>query len=251
MKIILITGHGGAVGAKTATAGIVSSLRAQGIPVLALDLCPANLLRLHFGMNPEDGNGIARQILDNSPLENANYRNRNGIDFLPFGTLTREGYQRLLAYAEQHPDWMNPWLARLDLPAETCLVCHAPLTSHALWRPLLGHARQLELFALDALTLLRMKQAVEGTQWLRATDSWWVVNGFDATCRLDRDAELVVRARYKNRLVPVTLHHDENHREALAQYSTIHAYAPSSQGAHDMTALALWLTRARAAGNAA
>ena len=241
MKTVLITGHEGNVGAKTLTAGIVSSLRVQNVPALALDLCPSNLLRLHFGMNPADPSGIARCILAGQPMEEANYRNHEGIDFMPFGTLNQDEQRQLSAWSQQNPGWLRHWTSRLNLPAHAWLVCHAPFSTHALWRDLADHGWQLEVFALDALTLLHMEQAAHDANHLRSAHTSWVLNGFDATRRLDRDTELVVRATYQQLISPVTLHRDEHHREALAQRSTIQAYAPSSQGAHDMTALSLWL----------
>ncbi len=242
MKTILITGHGGAAGAKTVTAGLVSALRVQGKSVVALDLCPGNLLRFHFGMNPEDERGLAHQILTQQPLEGANFRNRQGIDFIPFGSVTTEDYAHVLAWVNQYPEWLNQWISRLELGDEGVLVCHAPLSSHALWRHIIQDAQQLEIFGLDALTPTRMEQVLRCLPWLRTERSRWILNGFDATRRLDRDGELVVRQRYANRLLPLTMHRDEHHREALAQHTTIHAYAPSCQGAHDMTALALALS---------
>ena len=243
VRIILITGHGENVGAKTVTAGLVSSLRTQGISALALDLCPSNLLRLHFGMDPKNKDGLARSILDQRPLETANYRSREGIDFLPFGEIGHDEYQLLIDWTSQNPEWLRRWAMRLDLPNGAFLVCHAPTISHEIWQDVTDSAWQLKIFALDALTLLRMEQAARNDSRTSETREKWIINGFDTNRTLDRDAQLVVRAHFKERIVPVTLHRDEHHREALAQYTTIHAYAPSSQGAHDMTKLSLWLAQ--------
>ena len=241
VKIILITGHGENVGAKTITSGLVSALRTQGISALALDLCPSNLLRLHFGMDPENEDGLARSIIDRRPFESANYRSREGIDFLPFGKISHDEYRQLIDWTLRNPGWLKQWAMRLDLPSDSFLICHAPATSHELWQDILDSAWQLKIFVLDALTLLRMEQAARNDSRSSDTKKKWIINGFDTNRILDRDAELVVRAHFKERIAPVTLHRDEHHREALAQYITIHAYAPSSQGAHDMTKLALWL----------
>lgn len=225
------------------TAGLVSALRNQGKPVIAVDLCPANLLRFHFGMNPDDPGGWARQVLSEQPVAQANYRNHPGIDFIPFGALSSEEYPQLLEWAGKHPHWLTQLAAQPDLSEDSYLVCHAPRTTHLFWHHASATAQHLELFSLDALTLTRMEQALLQMPWLRTDRTRWLLNGFDATRRLDRDAELVARQRYRERLLPVTLHRDEHHREALAQHTTIHAYAPSCQGAHDMTALALWFTQ--------
>lgn len=240
MRIVLITGHGGNIGAKTITAGLVGALHQRGYPTLTVDLCPSNLLRLHFGMDPQDNNGWARQIIQNQPIETVNYRSRDGIDFIPFGALSPRVYQQWIS-TEPNIAWLNDRLMRLDLPPETLIIGHAPTTSQWLWQSMAKQAQQLEVFSLDALTLMRMEQAAPDEDTWRTSHTRWLINGFDATRPLDRDMELVVRGRFKSLIAPITLHRDEHYREALAQYTTIQSYAPSSQGAHDMRALALWL----------
>lgn len=71
MKRIVIVGLKGGVGATTIAANLTSALNSIDQTAHAVDLTRGNQMRLHFGMNPNDGDGWALKVLANQSWRDA------------------------------------------------------------------------------------------------------------------------------------------------------------------------------------
>ncbi len=242
MKLVAVIGAGGGMGATTVAAHLAAGLTAQHRLVLAFDLCPENVLRLHFGMRWEDEGGFAPQLLVGLEWQAATYRSAGGIDFVPFGQLNEDAELAILSdWFAQHPQWLGEQLAALDLPADTIIVCDCPRAP--------ANFRTQALACADLVLIVALPDPVAYSVATRMTahvkraggpSTMVVLNGFDAARRLDRDIAVLWRTAFRANLAPVLIHRDESLREALACQRTVFDFAPSSAAAHEFAALATW-----------
>ena len=245
MKLIAVHALSGGAGASTVTALLAMALAVERRPVLALDLSPDNLLRLHFGMAWSDPSGLATQMAAGHPWHEAAYRSQDNINFIPFGD-PGSALDSLSSELARQPNWLARTLSEVALPPDTWVLCDCPRFPGGLDHPLTESALQTaELVLLvaspdprSALALPRVRSALDSR---RGCDYAVVLNCFDASRTLDRDILSLLNLEFADCLAPVTVHRDEAIREAFACKSNITAYAPSSQAVQDFSALATWL----------
>jgi chromosome partitioning protein len=247
VRLVAIMGATGGAGATTAVAHLASALAAQQRTALAIDFCPGNALRLHFGMAWAEEGGWARQLLDGQAWQAAAWRDSQGRLFLPFGALEEDAALPGLAqWLGERPGWFRERLGELQLAPDAVVVCDC-LASPSPWRAQVLAAADLVLIlcAPDTLSYAhatrlvdRARHHVAGSRPL--PELAIVLNGFDPARRLDRDIALLLRTQYKPAFSPALVHRDESLREALACKQTVFDFAPRSQAAHDYAALATW-----------
>jgi cellulose synthase operon protein YhjQ len=241
--VIALVGTGGGVGTTTVAAHIAAALQAQQRRSLAFDFCANNTLRLHFGMDWEDGTGLAPQVLTGAPWNEAAYRSARGIDFVPFGRLDHGLVPgEFWAFLRKRPQWFAERLAELREESATVVVCDCP-QGEGSWRDqILPHANLVVVvLGPDAVSYAQAAETVHRLAADGARDVALLLNGFDATRTLDRDIAVLLRHDFQRTLIPVVIHRDESLREALASRQTVFDYAPTSRAALDFTSLAGWV----------
>ncbi len=244
MKKISVIGLAGGVGVTTVVAQLSYALAAQRQPVLAMDLSSDNSLAGHLGLDLSESDGFASRILLGKDWKDANYRNPQLIDFIPFGCITREQEGNFNQWIEQRSDWLETELNALELPTGTTVVFDGSRLGTALQLQAACQSDQV-IMVLDTglSSLVRLRQVENKIRHFSSrTKVHALLNRFDSALRLDRDVLSVLRAECADLAIRVVLHRDEGLREAYAQRGDIFSRAPSSQAARDFLSLATWLT---------
>lgn len=240
VQLITILGAVGGAGSTTVAAHLTAALSKAGYPVLGLDLCPENRLRLHFGMPLGDRSGWAKSLVDSGERSREVFRSSAGVDIVPFGELGSDAQlDKLLRYLGIHPTWLQEELSSTRFKDDTIVVCDCPRLVPVFRRQALPMSDLvLIVTTTDSASYSIATGIVHGVEQGDGPDTLLVMNGFDSTRQLDRDVSLLMHTRHKNHFLPVPIHRDENVRECLAYKQTVLDFAPFSQAAHDMKALA-------------
>ncbi|WP_049622888.1 cellulose biosynthesis protein BcsQ [Frateuria defendens] len=238
MSSLALHGVRGGAGTSSLLAGLGYALHQLGQRVLLVDLCPENLLRLHFNLDLALEAGWARADLDQRPWHEAAYRVLPNLHLLPYGRVSPGEYRSLEQRLAQAPErWAQrrqnleerfDWVL-FDLPQR--------LPGHV--RPFLGHdgcRLQLRTVNVDpacyALLALRGDEPPHGERLL--------VNRYDPAHPLERDLMQVWLDRYEDRLVPQAVHEDTAMREAMAHQMPVGHHAPHSLAAKELASVATW-----------
>ena len=236
MTSLSVRGVRGGVGSTSLVAAVGHALESLGERVLMIDMCPENLLRLHFNLLASQELGWARAMLDGQDWHKQAWSLTSTLQILPYGELSEaesasveqqllrepQIWVRRQASLAAHYDWLL-----FDLPQR--------LPGHGTIGPCLFPIQVVEADAACHVLLLQ-----------QATGNPVLVNRFDPGSQLQRDLLLIWRKHYAARLLPLTVHADEAMREALAFKQAIGQYAPDSLAAQDALSLATWcLTRRR------
>lgn len=238
MTTLAICGVKGGCGATALTAALAWRREELGRPVLAMDLCEQNLLRLHFGMPWRETDGWRARQLAGDDWTAAAWRAGDNLTLVPHGLADEAG-------AALPANWLRDELACLDRPEREPVLLDTPSASST-GRELALAAASHVLAVLPAepascalVDSLREELDRRGIPDRRV---WFALNQFDPARRLDRDVELLLRKRLGDRLAPLPVMRDEAMREAFAAGRPLAVYAPESQAADDIRQLALWLT---------
>lgn len=227
MTSLALHGVRGGLGRSALLAALGYALQGVGERVLLIDLCPSNLLGLHFNLPLDTSEGWALAEREGRPFSDAVYEVLDGLFLLPYGNLPG-GAQHRVPDAQswrarqvelaEHFDWLLYDLPQL--PGDTAgngietdvrvLVAEAEMASHLL----LGR-RPLEHF--DML----------------------LVNRYDPASRLQSDLLMVWRDLFRDRLPIQVIHRDEAFLEALAYKAPLGLYAPQSLACRDVQSLAV------------
>lgn len=240
LKVITVMSAVGGAGATTIAAHLAAALTMRHRAVLAIDCCPENRLRLHFGMLLRDGAGWATALLAGTNWHESAYRSSNGIDFLPFGEIRHDSeLDELIKLLRIQPNWFRTEMAQVRFPSEAILICDCP-RSPAVFREQLLPASDLVLMVTtsDSVSYSIASRIAVGAEHGAGPQTLVLLNGFDPTRQLDRDIALLLRTRHRKTFVPAKIHRDESLREALACKQTVFDFAPSSQASHDFSSLA-------------
>lgn len=243
MRTVAVLGAAGGSGVTTVAAHLAAGLHATHKHTLAFDLSPDNVLRLHFGMTWQDPSGFAPALLAGADWHAATFRSAAGLDFVPFGQLASDPeLDRLVSFFADQPMWLRKQLQQLALPPETVAVCDCPRAPVALMAQALGAADlALLVLAPDAVAYAVATRMLERIRALGGPPTALLLNGFDPARRFDRDIAVLLRSAFQDSLVPVTIHRDAFLNEALACKQTVFDFAPSSQAAHEFTAVSTWV----------
>ncbi|QWA09257.1 cellulose synthase operon protein YhjQ [Sodalis ligni] len=235
MPIIALSGIRGGAGTTSITAALAWALCQAGESVLAVDLSPDNLLRLHFNMPFKHARGWARAEIDGEGWHQGAMEYLERLAFLPFGRTTPA--ERLALFEPPAPgreSWGDRlcrlrdgkryrWIL-LDMPG-----ADTPLAQQCL--PVADHV--LMVINPDANCHARLHQQAlpAGCRLL--------VNGYLPTSGLQHDInQLWLQAL--DGLLPVIIHRDESVAEALAAKQPLGEYRPDSNAAEEIVTLANW-----------
>lgn len=235
MPVIALQGVRGGLGTTSVTAALAWALQQLDEPVLAIDLSPDNLLRLHFNTPFELDRGWARAELDGTGWQQGAMRYCKKLDFLPFGRLnaaerlkirhsesgTAQRWQDFLAQlrASGHYRWIL-----LDIPA--------------------GDDPQIEqlLTLVDQVFLLLSPDAnchARLHQQPLPTGCHLLINHYSSASPLQQDLHQLWLQTLAG-LLPLVIHRDEALAEAMAVKQPLGEYRPESLAADEVLTLANW-----------
>ncbi len=250
MNIVAIHGLKGGVGTTTIVSNLAAAINAQSQPVLAIDLCSQNSLRLHFGMALQNENGFASQIAHHRPWHEAGYQSYNGVNFLPFGQdQDNKCINAIELYIRNHPNWLNDWLSTLDMPENTWVLLDCPLHPSPFHQDALKIA-DISLLVVNpemlSYTCLHAPNRPRHLYLNSEQNQLMLLNRYCPSIDLERDITSLIKTDFAASLLPITIHRDEHLREAFAFKKSVIDAAPASQSAQDFSLAAFWLTARQA-----
>lgn len=249
MRVIAVVSPLGGTGRTTLTAHLATLLARQGQPCLAVELCAQNLLARHLGMHEPSALGWAPLAAAGQWWADAGFDNTDGVSVLPFGKVAPEAVDTLHRQLQVQPRWLLDQLELLDVPDACTVVLDTPAWPSPLARAALRCA-DVVLVTLEASARAcaapDMVQALlhEATTAAPA-DQGVLVTRFDPRRISHREALQTLRQQWGERLIPYTLHEDENIPRALARSMSVGSFAPQAQSAHDLQGVCNWLTGQR------
>ncbi len=238
MKIITLTSWIGGSGRTTLTAALASAISRNGLPVLAVEADPDNLLAIHLGADapPSDGLGAALVSADADMAARAVLSNSDGIRFLPFGVTSGPGMTAGLTSSAQ-PLQLREILGRFTLPENAVVLIDAPRRPSPLADLALAAAdRVVHVWRADLASYARLTDPASGLG-----ETLHVINLMDPTRRLQTDVHAMMRHRLGEQLLPQLIHRDEALPESVAANRNPFDYAPRSRSVQDLMALAITL----------
>lgn len=235
MTVVALQGLHGNVGTTSITAGLAWALRQLGERVLVIDLCPDNLLRLHFNMGFDSSRGWARSEFDNILWQQSAMHYVPGLDFLPFGQLSLAELQDWQHNKRTQPTY---WLDKLNQLKSSneyqWILLDMPFSYPLLEQPILTVVdRHITVITPTMNDHIRLHQQA------LPNDSYLLINQFLTNSVLQQDLHLLWLQSLE-RLMPLIIHRDEAVPEALAVKKPIGEYSPNSLSASEITTLANW-----------
>lgn len=250
MRVIAVVSPLGGTGRTTLTAHLATLLARQGQPCLAVELSAQNLLARHLGMQEPSALGWAPLAAAGQWWADAGFDNTDGVSVLPFGKAPPETVEALHRQLQVQPRWLQDQLELLDVPDACTVVLDTPVWPSPLARAALRCADAV-LVTLEASARACADPATVQTLLQEAAaaplDQGVLVTRFDPRRVSHRDALQALRQQWGERLIPYTLHEDENIQRALARAMCVGSFAPQAQSAHDLQGVCNWLTGQRQA----
>lgn len=227
MTSLALHGVRGGLGRSALLAALGYALQGVGERVLLIDLCPSNLLGLHFNLPLDTREGWALAEREGRPLSDAVYEVLDGLCLMPFGNLpvgtpaplaNAAAWRTRQAELAEHFDWLL-----FDLPQPP---------ANAAGYSVEADVRVLVAEAEMACHLLLGRRPLEHYDLL-------LVNRYDPASRLQSDLLMVWRDVFRDRLPIQLVHRDEAFLEALACKAPLGHYAPQSLACRDVQSLAV------------
>lgn len=232
MTALALRGVRGGVGTTSLLAATGHALHKVGERVLLVDMCPENLLRLHFNVGLGEGAGWARAMIDGQDWNTQAWAVEPGLSLLPYGALKGAEQDQIESRLRNQPEL---WRKRQDSLAQhfDWILFDVPLR-------LPGHARvgpcalRLQVIEADvACQVLLHQQDEDASEHL-------LINLYDPASQIQRDLLLIWREQFSERLLSLNIHKDEAVAEALAFKMPLGVYASASLAAQDVQSLATW-----------
>ncbi|MDY7538499.1 cellulose biosynthesis protein BcsQ [Undibacterium sp. RTI2.1] len=247
MRVIAVVSPKGGVGKTTVTANLAAEIVAFGGKVTILDLDPQNALRLHYGMQYDDANGVVRQSVLGQPWRDAMYSSPYGVDFLPYGIVSETDRSSLEHHVKIKSTWLSSQLKSLNLADDHIVLIDTPPGPTVYLQQVL-HCANIALIVLkpDAASYSTIP-SIESLLHYYCGDredffgACYIINQMDVTKQLHRDVYQMLRKNLGDDLVPISIHKDEAVSEALACQSPVAYYAKNCSATHDLHQIANWL----------
>ncbi|MGV8842310.1 MAG: cellulose biosynthesis protein BcsQ [Pseudomonas sp.] len=238
MHLVAIQGLRGGCGSTSIVAGLASTLALLHQPVLAIDLCPNNILGLHFGL-PFDESSAWMQRGGQSPAQNVfAFRQLERVAVLPFDRHAAQNYD-----PDCVADFLEHALQQLAPSSGTFVLLNIPhhldLRSRLGPRPDIHWLHVLE--ADPACHVLLHYQLHDNPHLPR--NHHWLINRLQPSLKLSHDLLELWRMALGQWLVPCVIHEDEAVREALARKQLLSESAPHCLAMQDFLALASWCVK--------
>lgn len=250
MRLIAVVSPLGGSGRTTLTAHLATLLARQGQPCLAVELSAQNLLARHLGMQEPSALGWAPLAAAGRWWADAAFENTEGVGVLPYGKAPPEAADALHRQLQVQPRWLQDQLELLDVPEACTVVLDTPAWPSPLAQAALRCADAV-LVTLEASARAcadpSAVQAMLSDAAAAPADQGVLVTRFDPRRISHRDALQTLRTQWGERLIPYTLHEDENIPRALARAMCVGSFAPQAQSARDLQGVCNWLTGPRLA----
>ncbi|PJI96696.1 cellulose synthase operon protein YhjQ [Acidovorax sp. 69] len=250
MRVIAVVSPLGGSGRTTLTAHLATLLARQGQPCLAVELCAQNLLSRHLGMQEPSALGWAALAANGQWWADGGFDNSDGVAILPFGKAGLDTLETLHRQLQAQPRWLLDQMELLDVPANCTVLLDTPAWPSPLAQAALRCADAV-LVTLEASTRACANplgvQAMLQEAAAAPADQGVLVTRFDPRRISHREALQTLRGQWGERLIPYTLHEDENIPRALARSMCVGSFAPQAQSAHDLQGVCNWLSGQRAA----
>ena len=243
MRVLCIQGIHSSAGTSTVVANTARTLKELGQDVLVFDLNPNNLLRLHFNMDWQNPAGWALNMSKKKSWFTAAFECEQGIRFIPFGQID---YKKLQSFSIVK-NWLSDQLTYLNLSSETWVILNVSSELNALST----QALKLGDIIIRVIEpqINSLSQVIDSIQssYIYDNDSladkaFYLINKLATNSQLDYDVALVLKKLLLEKIIPVTIHFDENIKEALANKTTVTVHAPESPAVDEFKAFAIWLT---------
>lgn len=235
MPVIALQGVRGGLGTTSVTAALAWALQQLGESVLAIDLSPDNLLRLHFNTPFELDRGWARAELDGTGWQQGAMRYCKKLDFLPFGRLnTAERLKIRQSESGTAQRWQD-FLAQLRVSGHyRWILLDIPAGDDPQIEQLLTLADQtFLLLSPDANCHARLHQQP------LPTGCHLLINHYSSASLLQQDLHQLWLQTLSG-LLPLVIHRDEALAEAMAVKQPLGEYRPESLAADEVLTLANW-----------
>jgi len=246
MKRLFLVSLRGGCGSTTITANLAQSLVKINKPVLAIDAAAENLLRLHFGLPCDESDGWAIRMIRGEQWNDAGFLSPHGVDFLPYGQLTKNLHQNFTQTHHQPINDLNQGLLEVCEPSQWQLF-HGDFwqISSPVWQDFIASIDMIFVVIMaDAMNYALLQSHSQHNHVLRELmDNGkirFILNQYQPETEIGRDFSLVLMQELKTLLVPVLMHKDSALTECAANLTTIQHYSPISQAAKDYQALAFW-----------
>ena len=248
MRVIAVVSPLGGSGRTTVTAHLATLLAQRGEPCLAVDLCVQNLLGMHLGMPEPSATGWAPLAGAGQWWADGSLVNSDGVAVLPFGTAGPGLLETLHQQLQTQPHWLRDQLAMLDMPADCTVLLDTPVWPSPLASAAVRCADAvlvtLEASARACANPLGIQALLEQTE-AQPANQGVLVTRFDPRRTSHREALQTLRQQWGDRLIPYTVHEDENIPRALARSMCVGHFAPQAQSAHDLQSVCQWLSGQR------
>lgn len=235
MTVVGLQGLQGGVGTTSIIAGLAWSLAKLGERVLAVDLNPDNMLRLHFNMPFESSRGWARAELDGSAWQSSAMRYETNLDFLPFGQLSLAELTHWSQHAATQSDyWLDKLNALKGAGEYQWILLDMPFSYPE------NHIALVD--AVDThITIITptMNNHVRLHQQTLPTKSQLLINKLSTSSQLQQDIHLLWQQGLQQ-LIPLIIHLDEAVAESFADKKSVGEYSEDSLAAGELLTLANW-----------
>lgn len=250
MRVIAVVSPLGGTGRTTLTAHLATLFAHEGQRSLAVELCAQNLLGRHLGMQEPSAAGWAALAAAGQWWADGGFDNSDGVAVLPFGRAPMDALDALHQQLQAQPRWLLDQIELLDIPADCTVLLDTPLWPSPLAQAALRCADAV-LVTLEAsaraCAALGSVQALLQATAAAPNEQGVLVTRFDPRRISHREALQTLREQWGERLIPYTLHEDENITRALARSMCVGSFAPQAQSAHDLQGVCNWLAGQRAA----
>jgi cellulose synthase operon protein YhjQ len=241
LQILALVSANGGVGKSTLAANLAVAARAQGRPVVALDLAPQDALQHHFswdaGALREDVSGIASA---NGNWAQTGIRTRSGVVLLPFGQIDEARRLELEAQLKRDPLWLARQLAALELPEGALVIVDTPPGPSPYLRQALAVASMtLVVCKADAASynalaqITGLIQALTAERGEAAGSAGYLINQREADCPLDRNIGRVLEELLGEQILG-NVRRDPGIGEALVYNLSALEHVSAAAGSEDL-----------------
>lgn len=241
MPLICCVSPKGGVGKTMIAANLAAGLaKNRNYDVIAVDLDPQNMLRLHLGGDVADGHGFVKSVGNIESWGGALKEDSNsGVITLPYGQLSSGKSIKKDSVIRQKPELLWKPLVRMAASPRMVVVVDTPPGPSVMLQAILPHVDLLlTVLAADAASAVLYSNIATGKIYseVRNVRRGYVLNQFDPMTRLGRVICSGLSEKIGNSLFGI-VHRDEYVGEALAMQQPVPDYAPLSRAAADLNDL--------------
>jgi cellulose synthase operon protein YhjQ len=241
MPLICCVSPKGGVGKSTVVANVAASMaRLRSHRIVAVDLDPQNMLRLHLGVPLAEGRGFVPLLRQPQLWYQVCHETPDGVTVLPYGSMDMAASLDVSIQVQQDPGILAEPLRQIAADPRTLVIVDTePGPSIALRAILPQVDLLLTVLSADAASAALFSDIESGRIYGAGPSArqCFVINQFDPMTRLGPVIARSLEAQMAKRLLGI-VHRDEHMGEALAAQKPVAAYAPRSQASHDLAQIA-------------